>query len=323
MTAGVGNVTTISNTQAVTHTGAHNNNGDVVVVLISADTGNSISGTPTYGGDNLTATSESPVSDGGRKSWIYYILAPKSGSNFVSVTFTGSTFARVRAFSITNADTTGIGAHGGASGTGTGASKALSSSADSVILGNLCLDNSGGDPGNITPGSGDTESDDVSISSTTNKAWSGYTSGTGGSVTLSASWTPSESYAFAVLEILSGATLYTQDVGGAVSFAGAASKSTSKSFSGVLDFSGSMLALRIFFQTVGGALSFAGNLTKVIEKHIAGTLSFSGSLISIVISVIRAVISFVKSPKADVDFDHSPDSSVSFIESPDADVDME
>lgn len=196
MGAEIGNVTTISNATGSSCSGAHNNDGDDVVLVVSSDTSNSVS-EATY--DEEAMTQAAYQNNGGRKTWVFVKINAAEGSNTAEVVFSGSsTHHRVRAFSIKNGGV-GVGNTGTDTTAETSMAVTINTAAGSILIGNACIDNTESD---ISPSSGVTESDDVAISATTNKAWSGWIPGTGENVTLGCSWTGNESSSLAVVEIL-------------------------------------------------------------------------------------------------------------------------
>lgn len=107
----------------------------------SADTVSAV----TYNSVALTVVSSSTVSNGQYTSTMYRLIAPATGSNTVSVTFTGGVFDfKAGSVSFTGADqTTPLGTAVTATGSSTTPSVTVTSATGEIVLDNLTIVHSG------------------------------------------------------------------------------------------------------------------------------------------------------------------------------------
>jgi hypothetical protein len=198
MAASVGN-SNFSNANENNWSIVLNNNGPTVCVAIMMDSGNTISGTPTVDGVGMTLGRAE--NDGDRKVWIYYIddVAQGNVTCAGNLNATSNRYVRCQSVKGTAFATGSLGDVNGGATTGTSGSPAINSSPGSFIFNALTTDDT---PGAVSPNGVTTELWEAAIASTPNVAWGGYGAGTGGSVTVGASWINSVSFAMAVIEIL-------------------------------------------------------------------------------------------------------------------------
>lgn len=176
------------------YTWSHTCSGSNRVLFVKVsyyDSGDSVSGV-TYNGVTMTAMPSSLVSNGQYFVVWYYLINPATGSNTVSVSFTGTVFDfGGSAVSVTDADqTTAFGGVATATGTSTTPSVNVSSASDELVIDGLSIVHSG----TLSVGAGQTQR--------TNEICGGFikhgTSTEGGGATTTMSWTNSSSQAWAI-----------------------------------------------------------------------------------------------------------------------------
>lgn len=195
MALAVDAVTDAAGSGAGPFTWAHTCAGSDRVLLVGIsyyDSGDTVSAV-TYNSVALTVVSSSTVSNGQYTSTMYCLIAPATGSNTVSVTFTGSVFDfKGGSISFTGADqTTPLGTANTATGSSTNPSVDITSATGEIVLDNLVIVHSG----------------TLSVDGSQTQRWngtgaSGFIKGAAstedGSTTTTMSWSNSTSQAWAI-----------------------------------------------------------------------------------------------------------------------------
>ena len=145
MALAVDAVSTINNSAAGPSTTTHTCAGSdrLLVVCLAFYHSSAFVSALTYNGVALTFFDA--FSDFQYNSQIWYLVAPATGANTLSITFSGSVFGMgLTAISFTGADqSTPLSAFTSASGTSTTPSIAVSSAADQIVVDSLCITHSG------------------------------------------------------------------------------------------------------------------------------------------------------------------------------------
>jgi len=187
-------VTSATGSGAGPFTWSHTCSGSDRVLFVKVsyyDSADSVTGV-TYNGVTMSVVTGSLVSNGQYSVVWYYLINPATGSNTVSVSFTGAVFDfGGSAISVTGADqTTAFGGVATATGTSTTPSVDVSSASDELVIDGLSIVHGG----TLSVGAGQTQR--------TNEICGGFikhaTSTEGGGATTTMSWSNSSSQVWAI-----------------------------------------------------------------------------------------------------------------------------
>ena len=147
MALAVDAVTEASGSGAGPFTWSHTCSGSNRILMVGVsyyDSGDTISAL-TYNSVSMTVVPSSTVSNGQYTSTLYYLVAPATGSNTVSVTFTGGVFDfKAGSISYTGGDQSApLGTAATATGSSTTPSVTVTSAAGEIVMDNLTIAHSG------------------------------------------------------------------------------------------------------------------------------------------------------------------------------------
>lgn len=252
----------------------------LLVVAFTIDGSDTISGTPTYAGVNMTQLVT--VAPGNFRIYLYYLIAPATGANNISVTLSGSVDAGIMATSYTGVaqtspvDGTAAGANDNASPFGRAITTAV---ANSVVVFASADDD---DTANArTPVASTNQRHDV-LQGAGAGDYGGFMSDrittTAGSYTMTYTNASVSASTTVIAAFKEAAGAITSNLTAALSFSGSLAQSFiwKKAITGALSFAGTLVGRNIFTKAVSGVLSFTGAISKFPRKSFTAVLNLTG-----------------------------------------------